>query len=242
MLCEAVRALRLAARPWARELEGAEWRWLRVHLDECRSCQTWWQREELWDAQLQRAMTAVPVPGDLPQQIAARLSLARRLRWRRRALLSAALAASVLLAFTVGLVGHFGWFYRHLDLAALHGHIPIPEHPTAESISRLLEQYGIHIPAELQSRWDFRHLKAIYYSYEQGRWLCNLEFRREDSGAQVVVKLVPRSWCRAEQLESLKYQPGFHVLGVDESGPYVALVVGDPSHIASFYRPVAPAS
>jgi hypothetical protein len=241
MLCDAVRAVRLMMLAKTGELGSAEWHWVQAHLNQCASCQDWWHREELWDTRLQQSMLAVPVPEDLPQRIASRLSWTKR-QWQTRRLVKWALAASVLLAVAIAWLSYWFLAYPTLDLAALSGPVPIPEHPTAENVGRLLEQYGVYIPTELKQRWDFQYLKAIYFSYEQGRFLCNLEFRREDSGAQVVVKLVPRRWCRTDQLEALRYTPGMNVLGIEESGPYVALVVGDPNHIASFYCPSPPAS
>lgn len=239
MLCDAVRSLRLILRPWADESQGAEWAWLHQHLRNCSACQAYWRREQVWDERLHQALIAPAVPEGLLQQI---LAKSHRTLGRRTRALWLALAASLLLAGTVVLLGYHWLAHRSLDLAALRGPIPIPDYPTAENVARLLEQHGIYLPTELQRRWDFRHLKAIYYSYEQGRWLCNLEFRREDSGAQVVVKLVPRRWCRNEQIESVRYQPGMSILGAEEAGPYIALVVGNPDHIASFYRVGDPAS
>lgn len=241
MLCEAVRTVRMIVRPWAGEFSPEEWRWLETHLSECASCRNWWQRESAWDYKLQQALVDVRVPQGLPESIAARLAGAWRQRWHSRAV-SLALAASLLLTATLVLVGYYLFAYSTLDLAALSGPIPIPEYPSAENVTRLLEEHGVYLPSELQRRWDFRHLKAIYYTYEQGRWLCNLEFRREDSGAQVVVKIIPRRWCRGDQIESVRYQPGIKVLGVEEAGPYIALVIGDPDHIASFYQGGDPAS
>ncbi|MCS7159063.1 MAG: hypothetical protein RMJ19_01200 [Gemmatales bacterium] len=236
MLCDLVRSLSLLSQPRADEWDDPEWAWLRRHLQQCVSCQSWWQREQSWDEQLRQALQNVAVPPQLSEQLTARLQGMTQQRWRLRAGV-AALAVSLLLAGGVLLMGYYWLFHRSLDLATLQGPILIPDHPSAESIGRLLEQHGVHLPAEFQRRWDFRHLKAVYYTYEQGRWLCNLEFRREDSGAQVVVKLVPRRWCRSEQIEVVRYLPGINVLGAEEDGPFIALVVGDPSHIASFYRP-----
>jgi hypothetical protein len=113
---------------------------------------------------------------------------------------------------------------------------PVAGNIGSETVAALLEEHGISLPDELRRRWDFRHLKAIYYTYEQGRWLCNLEFRRDDASAHVVVKLIPRRWCRPDQLEEFRHRPGTAVLGIEEGGPYVAFVIGQPGHIASFYQ------
>ncbi|MCS7167387.1 MAG: hypothetical protein RMI91_07090 [Gemmatales bacterium] len=236
MLCDLVRSLRLLGQPAAEDWNEPEWSWLRQHLQQCSSCQNWWQREQNWDKQLRQALQNIAAPKDLPEQILARLGNVGRQRWHYR-VVTAALTASALLAVSVVLLGYWWLAYRPLDLTLLRGPIPLPDPPSAENVSRLLEQHGIYLPEELQRRWDFRHLKAIYYSYEQGYWLCNLEFRREDCGAQVVVKLVPRRWCRADQIEAVRFDPRMNLLGVEEGGPYLALVIGDPDHIASFYRP-----
>lgn len=235
MLCELLRAMHPLARNWARELPPSELQWLQSHLQQCPACSAWWQREQAWDAAFHRAMTDVTVPAGLLERIWQRWQLEKRSTFRLRAM-RLALAALVLLAATIVLVWHANFHVRPIDLAALSGPISLPDHPSAEAVARLLERHGISVPAELQRRWDFRYLKAIYYTYEQGRWLCNLEFRRDDSSAHVVVKLVPRRWCRNEQLEMFRHYPSTAVLGLDEDSSYIAFVIGQPEHIASFYR------
>jgi hypothetical protein len=235
MSCELLRALQMLARPWAREFTQPESEWLHQHFECCPSCAAWWQQEQAWDQQLQQAMTNVAVPADLMGRIHKRLRQEKRYQLRPK-VLRLALAALVLLAVTVSLSWYTSFLVRPLDLAALTGPIPLPDNIGSETVAALLEEHGISLPDELRRRWDFRHLKAIYYTYEQGRWLCNLEFRRDDASAHVVVKLIPRRWCRPDQLEEFRHRPGTAVLGIEEGGPYVAFVIGQPGHIASFYQ------
>jgi hypothetical protein len=218
MSCELLRALQMLARPWAREFTQPESEWLHQHFECCPSCAAWWQQEQAWDQQLQQAMTNVAVPADLMGRIHERLRQEKRYQLRPK-VLRLALAALVLLAVTVSLSWYTSFLVRPLDLAALTGPIPLPENIGSETVAALLEEHGISLPDELRRRWDFRHLKAIYYTYEQGRWLCNLEFRRDDASAHVVVKLIPRRWCRPDQLEEFRHRPELPCWASKKAGP-----------------------
>lgn len=102
MDCNTARLLAEFIRPTSSELEPEQRALVEAHLRTCPYCQPIVSAQCAFDAQIGRAMRAVPIPEGLKTRLRDRLAAQRGAYYRRRILQATAAAAALVLAFWIG--------------------------------------------------------------------------------------------------------------------------------------------
>jgi hypothetical protein len=176
------------------ELPGSERSALQAHLRTCEPCAERAAALAREHTALARAMRAVPIPPALETRLLDVTQARARRRWLRRLVWGSALtvAAAVLLAVGLLLYPRPQEPPINLDYVAQWARLRwLPSGPaTATDALRFIQDSlgtTVVLPPDLQQRWEFGNLAAVYFELFGNHYVPVLEFRNQTAHALVVL-------------------------------------------------------
>src|SRR5262245_45448763 len=164
------------------ELDAGETLALKGHLADCPDCAAAFRDDQQWDAELARAMRAVPVPAGPRADLLSHLDAAHRRRVRRKLAEVGSLAAALLIA-TFAVAAWVRGPKPTIDPQEMVYRAELFNDPPA--VERYFRERGY--PVTLPGPFDFQHLHSYTVAELKGRMVPQLEFQRGEATAIVYV-------------------------------------------------------